>query len=399
MMGNQSVITLEPEPISASLGVEFMAAELPVVVITGSAGLIGSRLAEACAGQYRVVGLDAQRPAREVADVDFIECDVASYESVARALAAVYEKYGNRVASVVHLAPYHDFSGAPSTRDRKLTIEGTWRLLRGLGAFDLEQFVFSSALLVMNPVEGEDEVITEWSRGEEDDETRNYLRSKIEAEQAIQQEWLEWQKWLERGNTPAVVLRIAGVYDEDCHSIPIAQQISRIYEKRLESYIFPGDDDHGHAFAHLDDLVECFLRVIELRRELGSYEVFLIAEPDVMSYAELQDQIGELVHGAEWPAIRIPKLVAKAGAWAQENILGREIFIKPHGLWVVDLADLRFLVEIGRTRNRLDWDPRRRLRATLSKMVGGLKENPRRWYETNNLTPPDEEKRKNAKAK
>jgi hypothetical protein len=32
-------------------------------------------------------------------------------------------------------------------------------------------------------------------------------------------------------------------------------------------------------------------------------------------------------------------------------------------------------------------------------MVGGLKENPRRWYETNNLTPPDEEKRKNARAK
>ena len=32
----------------------------------------------------------------------------------------------------------------------------------------------------------------------------------------------------------------------------------------------------------------------------------------------------------------------------------------------------------------------------LSKMVGGLKEDPRRWYETNNLTQPDEEKQKNA---
>jgi hypothetical protein len=75
--------------------------------------------------------------------------------------------------------------------------------------------------------------------------------------------------------------------------------------------------------------VDCFRKVIELRRELDQHELFLIAEPDVMSYAELQEQIGELVHGEEWPTIRIPKAVAKAGAWAQENILGHETFIKP----------------------------------------------------------------------
>ncbi|MGH9834654.1 MAG: NAD-dependent epimerase/dehydratase family protein [Blastocatellia bacterium] len=217
MMRNESVITLAPGPISASVEVEFMAAELPVVLITGSTGLIGSRLAEACAAHYRVVGLDVKRPAREVADADFIKCDVTKDESVARALAEVHEKYGNYVASVIHLAPYYDFSSAPSPLDRTLMFGGTRRLLRGLRAFDLEQFVFSSALLAMNSVEGEDEAIQqEW------------------------REWQEWQEWLERGNIPAVILRIAGIYDEDCHSIPIAQQISRIYEKRPESYIFPG---------------------------------------------------------------------------------------------------------------------------------------------------------------
>jgi hypothetical protein len=44
--------------------------------------------------------------------------------------------------------------------------------------------------------------------------------------------------------------------------------------------------------------------------------VFLLAEPDVMSYEELQDQLGRLIHGREWPTIRIPKPVDKAGAWA-----------------------------------------------------------------------------------
>ena len=31
----------------------------------------------------------------------------------------------------------------------------------------------------------------------------------------------------ERGSIPAVSLRIAGVYDEACHSIPLAQQIAQ----------------------------------------------------------------------------------------------------------------------------------------------------------------------------
>jgi nucleoside-diphosphate-sugar epimerase len=193
-----------------------------------------------------------------------------------------------------------------------------------------------------------------------------------------------------------VILRIAGVYDEECHSIPIAQQISRIYEKRLESYFFPGDADHGQAFVHLEDLVDCFQRVVELRGELGPHELFLIAEPEVMSYAELQEQIGKLVHGEEWLTIRIPKAVAKAGAWAQENILGQETFIKP---WMVDLADTHYPVEIQRARQRLGWEPRHRLRDTLSQMIRSLQANPPRWYAINGLAKHQGEKKKDARAR
>jgi nucleoside-diphosphate-sugar epimerase len=391
MLENESVITSPPEASPAGVEIEFMAAERPVVLITGSAGLIGARLAEACAPYYRVVGLDVKRPPREVDGVDFIECDVTSDESVAQALTIVHKKYGDGIASVIHLAAYYDFSGAPSPLYRTLTVEGTRRLLRGLRSFEVEQFVFSSTLLVMKPVEDDEDIITEQSPVETEDETWDYPRSKLEAERVI---------YREHGQIPTVALRIAGVYDEEGHSIPIAHQISRIYEKKLESYFFPGDAGHGQAFVHLADLVGCFLMVIELRRELGEREVFLIAEPDVMSYTELQEQIGELIHGEEWPTIRIPKVVAKAGAWAQENILGQETFIKP---WMVDLADTHYPVEIERARRRLGWEPQHRLRDTLSKMIGGLKEDPRHWYEVNKLTPPSSldagERQKNARAK
>src|SRR5688572_25287054 len=350
----------------------------PIVLVTGSAGLIGTRVVKALSSNFEVVGLDLKRPEKTVAGTDFIECDLTKDESVVRSLDKVREKHGDRLASVIHLAAYYDFSGEPSDMYRKLTVEGTFRLLKQLREFETEQFVFSSSLLVMEPAEEEDKRITEFSPLE--DEPWDYPRSKIEAEQLIRQE---------RGRIPTVILRIAGVYDEDCHSIPIAQHISRIYEKKFESYFFPGDSEHGQAFVHLDDLVTCLQRTVELRNSLKN-EIFLIAEPDVMSYDELQDRLGELIHGKEWLTIRIPKVVAKAGAWAQEKISGNEgTFIKP---WMVDLADAHYPVAIGHARERLGWEPQHRLGETLPEIVHRLKQDPRKWYEMNSLSWPEDQK-------
>lgn len=352
----------------------------PVILITGSSGLIGTRLARAFEDEFRIVGLDVKPPKADDSSAEFIECDLTKEPSVAEAMKEVRRRFGERLASVIHLAAYYDFSGEPSPLYRKLTVEGTSRLLRSLQAFSVEQFLFSSSLLVMEPV-GEEAEITESSPTEAQ---WDYPRSKLEAEKVIEDE---------RGGIPVVILRIAGVYDEDCRSIPIAQQIVRIYEKDLESFFFPGDADHGQPFIHLDDLIECVRRVISLRGKLGQRELFLIAEPDIVSYAEMQDRLGRLLHGHEWPTIRIPKIAAKAGAWVKEKVAGEgeKIFIKP---WMVDLADDHYPVVIDRARERLDWKPTRRLRETLKEMVERLKSDPQKWYAMNNLAPPGDEKAK-----
>jgi nucleoside-diphosphate-sugar epimerase len=249
-------------------------------------------------------------------------------------------------------------------------------LLMGLQEFEVEQFIFSSSLLVMQPAD-EGEAVSETSPVEG---AWDYPESKLKAEQVIR---------TARGGIPALILRLAGVYDEHCHSIPIAQQISRIHQKQLESYFFPGDAGHGQAFIHLEDLVDCVALAIDRRKELPEYEVLLIAEPDVMSYAELQDRLGELLHGEEWPTIRIPKAMAKVGAWVQDKLASEDepAFIKP---WMVDLADQHYPVEIERARQRLGWEPKHRLRDTIQEMVQRLKYDPARWYQENGLPPPDD---------
>lgn len=348
-----------------------MSLSKPVVLITGSTGFIGTALVKALASEYCVVGLDRNADTPAVPQTDFVLCDLTNEESVEAALRTIRENHGRRVASCIHLAAHYDFSGEPSPLYKTLTVEGTQRLLRGLRGFDVEQFVFTSTHIVMKPADDVGDVITEASPL---DPAWDYPRSKLEAEQVIQKE---------RGSIPAVILRVAGVYDVDVHVVPIAQQMRRIYEKELESYFFPGEVTHGQAFVHLDDLVNCIRLTISKRGQLGPYDVFLIADPDVMSYAELQEQLGELLHGREWPTIRVPKAVAKAGAWVQDK-LGDDSFIKP---WMIDLADDHYPIAIDRARRALGWNPQHHLRAMLPLMVARLQRDPEGWYRVNKLKP------------
>lgn len=342
----------------------------PVVLITGSDGLIAGRIIKSLRSEFTLVGFDNDASTND--SIDTIVCDLTSGPSLRAGLAQLESKYGSSLASAIHLAAYYDFTGKPSPLYQSLTVEGTRRLLDELQRFDVDQFVFSSSLLVMkpssDPATEESPTQAEWA----------YPQSKLDAESVI---------YRHRGDIPVVIHRIAGVYDEDCHSVPISQQISRIYEKQLESYFFPGDAEHGQALVHLDDLADCFRRTVSLRMQLPDEDMFLIAEPDVMSYGEIQDVVGEMLHGKEWPTIRIPKAMAKVGAWAQEKIAGPDdaTFIKP---WMVDLADAHYAVDIAHARQALAWNPKHRLRDTLPEMVRRLKANPRRWYEINQLPYP-----------
>ena len=308
--------------------------------------------------------------------VDWVAVDLTDDRSVISACEQIRKRHGTEIASVIHLAAYYDFSGEPSVMYKRLTVEGTRRLLRTLRSFNVEQFVFSSSMLVMEPADEAGEVLTESSP------TRAawaYPRSKLAAEEVIENE---------RDGVSAVILRIGGVYDDDCHSIPLAQQISRINEAKVESFLFPGDPDHGQPFVHLNDLAECLTRVVERRQDLEKFEIYLIAEPELMSYEELQDRIGDLIHGYEWPTIRIPKTIAKAGAWIQEKIEGEDrSFIKP---WMIDLADDHYPVEIRKAKEQLGWEPCRHLRNTLEEMIRRLRRNPAKWYAENGLKPHPE---------
>jgi len=350
------------------------------IIVTGSSGFIGHAVCKAFLSDgYAVIGFDRPGAGEPPAGVTSVACDVQSEQSVADAVNRVRRDCGESIASVIHLAAYYDFSGEPSPLYEQVTVKGTERLLRWLKTAQLEQFVFSSTMLVHAPCVPGQHINEDWPI----DPKWDYPQSKVQTEQLI---------LAGHGNVPVVLLRIAGVYTDHCKSIPLAHQIQRIYERRLTSKVFPGDTSTGQSFVHLDDVVGALRATVARRATLPSEAVILIGEPDPLSYDELQRALAGQIHGErDWDTTQIPKAVAKAGAWVQDQIPGvEEPFIKP---WMIDLADDHYALDITRARQLLDWSPRLSLRETLPQMVTALKTDPEGFYRINKLegTPPHQE--------
>jgi nucleoside-diphosphate-sugar epimerase len=349
------------------------------ILVTGTSGRIGYAIAKRLAEEqqsFNVIGFDRKAPSHPLPGAKCVYVDLTNEESTLRGLQAISDLHGDRIASVIHLAAYYDFSGASSPLYDKVTLGGTRRLLRLLQDFNVEQFIFSSTILVQAPSRHGERIKEDspldippsWA----------YPKSKIETEKVIH---------AERGEIPVVILRIAGVYDDLCHSIPLALQIQRIYERDPVAYFSPGDPSTGRQpYVHIDDAVDAILLAFAHRKELPPEVILLIGETESLSYDELQRAFGQLIHGVEWNTRAIPPLVAKTGVRLLKFLpLGRFASIAP---WMIDVAQENMELDITQARTMLGWKPQHSLRETLPKMVSALKADPFTWYHENELKLP-----------
>ena len=342
-----------------------------VIIVTGSCGRIGTQVVKRLGEKYSIVGFELLKAIYASEKEELVPVDLSSDESVHQAFTHIRHFYGNRISAVIHLAAYYSFAEQHSDLYDKITVQGTERLLNALKGFEVEQFVFTSTMLVHAPtkpccpITEDSPVIPKW----------DYPISKVKTEKVIHEL---------RGKTPTVILRVAGVYDDFCHSIPISHQIQRIYEKQLEAHLFAGDFCHGASFVHMDDLIDSIALAVEKRHELPPETVLLIGEPETMSYDALQREISCLLFGKEMETYSVPKMIAKIGAWVQcLNPFIPKPFIRP---WMINLADDHYELNIDRAKKLLGWAPKHSIQKTLPKMIDALKADPVKWYKGNQLS-------------
>jgi nucleoside-diphosphate-sugar epimerase len=344
--------------------------EKDVIIVTGSCGRIGASVVKHLGEEYRIVGFELLKALYASANEELVPVDISSDESVQQALNHIRHFYGTRIASVIHLAAYYSFTDQDESRYNAITVKGTERLIRGLQDFQVEQFIFSSTMLVHAPCEPNQKINEEWP---------------VEPKWAYPQSKVRTEKLLHnlRGDIPVVILRIAGVYDDMCHSIPISQQIQRIYEHQLESHLFSGDLTHGASFLHMEDLVDAIESAVKRRKTLPPEVTLVLGEATTLSYDQLQRQISKLIDGKEITTYRVPKLIAKIGAWMMNHLpLMKKGFIQP---WMIAIADDNYTLDISKAKRVLGWEPKHFVGKTLPKMIAALKADPKAWYKKNGL--------------
>jgi nucleoside-diphosphate-sugar epimerase len=364
----------------------------PIVLITGANGNLGRSVARALMGSYQIVGLDLKARGAGAAgaadsnpegdDFPVIAVDLSSDESLATALQVLRAGYGARLASVVHLAAYFDFTGEDNPLYQSVNVDGTRRLLRALQGFEVGQFLFPSTMLVHAPCHpGEylsemQPIAPAWV----------YPQSKAAAEAVVRTQC---------GHIPSVILRLAGVYDTATMVPTLAQQMARIYERDLQSHLYSGSTRVGQSALHRDDMLDALKRAVDRRALLPSGTEILIGEADAVGYGLLQDTLGRLMHGVDaWTTLQVPKPLAAAGAWVQGQLeplvpdaidAGQPPFIRP---FMVGMADDHYALDIRRARLLLDWEPRHYLAEALPQMVAALRADPAAWYAANGVQAP-----------
>lgn len=351
----------------------------PIVFITGAAGNIGSALTEALQEHFTVIGLDRNKTASADSSYEF---DLTSRDSVTQNLEKIAAKYGRKVAAVIHLAAYFDFTGETSPLYNEVNVEGTRNLLRGLASFNVERFIYSSTMLVHRPGRPGEKTteVTPLKPG------WAYPESKLETEKVVRLE----------ATMPFTILRLAGLYNSQTAVPTLANQIARIYEEDLKSYLYSGDTQAGQAFLHQKDMEKAFLLTVERRSELPEASIILIGEEECVCYEDLQNQLGELIHGEKkWQTITVPPMIAKFGAWAEEKAEpiipddfdhGEKPFIRP---FMIDMASDHYSLDCSRAQTLLGWHAEHRIRDQLPNIIASLKRDPLQWYQENSLTPPD----------
>ncbi len=245
----------------------------------------------------------------------------------------------------MHLAAYFDFTGEENALYQELNVDGTRRLLRALRHMKVDQIVYSGTMLVYEA----------GAPGRRIDENAPlnpkwvYPRSKAAAEKVLRDG---------HNGTPLVLLQLAGLYDDVKLGPTLAHQVARIYERKLESHFYSGSQNAAQSMVHAEDMAKAFRAAVDRRQHLKEEVTILIGEPDPPSYAELQDEIGELLFGEAWSTQSVPASVAAAGAWIEEataKVAGqKKPFLRPY---MMGMASDNYSLDIGRARRLLDWRP------------------------------------------
>jgi len=324
--------------------------ELPRILVTGASGFIGRHLLETLKNDFRIIGLARRSQIRCGApfhdNISWHQVDIGDPVT----LGEVFEEIqaDGPVDMVVHLAAHYDFTGENHPEYYRTNVEGLRNILDHCRKLSPEVFLFSSsvAACAFPPV---GKALTEKSPPDGD---HIYAQTKALGEKML----AEYSD-----SFPSVIVRFAALFSDWCEYPPLYMFLRTWLSRAWNARILGGHGESAIPYLHINDATSFLRRVLDQFPTLDDGEI-LIASPDgAISHEQLYIESTQYYFDDAQPPIHTPKLMIKPGIHARVFV-GRFSEEKPFERpWMAKYVDKELTVDASRTRELLDWAPKRRL--------------------------------------
>ena len=342
--------------------------------MTGASGFIGRHLLDGLKEHFQIYGLARRSQLRCGApfheNITWFQVDIGDKDTLATSFREIRSRGGADI--VIHLAAHYDFTGEEHPEYWRTNVHGLRNVLEECSSLSLQRFVFASSVAACSfPKAGER--LTEESPP---DGEHIYAVTKRAGERMLE----EFAHFV-----PSCIVRFAALFSDWCEYPPLYIFYETWLAKAWNSRILGGKGLSAVPYLHVREVIPFFRQLIQHIDDIGPQEVLIASPSETMNHKDLYDLacINDL--GYRRKPVFMPTPLCRLGVWGRDllgRVLGNRPFERP---WMVRYIDHDLAVDASRTYQRLDWNPRDRLRLyrRVPFMMENRKTDPVEWHRRN----------------
>jgi len=318
--------------------------------LTGASGFIGRHLLHALKDDYEIIGLARRSQIRCGApfhpNIKWYQVDIGEPGHLEKVFTEIQAE--GTVDVVIHLAAHYDFTGEDHPEYYRTNVDGLRNVLENCRRLGVGRFIFSSSVAACAfPVPGQ--ALTETSPPDGD---HVYAKTKAIGEEML----VEYSDAF-----PSVIVRFAALFSDWCEYPPLYMFLRTWLSRAWNRRILGGRGESAIPYLHVIDAISFLSRVLARRDDLEDGEIVLASPDGAVNHEQLYIEATQYFFENASPPILMPKPLVKPGIHAR-TFVGRFMPEKPFERpWMANYVDKELTVDASRTRERLDWYPRKRL--------------------------------------